>query len=196
MRYCLRCGAVYDEYDYRRDDNNCDTCGYILEEDNMTALEYAKLSEKEKDDYDNELLSKIKNNPVFSENLFKENFSLESGMFWFGFRFDKYAELRPKEKQHNVEYHRNLRKSNEPFKPFPPIDRERAIAHSNRSEELSKEMEQQWKQKKNVPKCPTCQSTNLHKISTSSKIINTAFFGLFGTKRHKTFHCDNCGYEW
>lgn len=48
----------------------------------------------------------------------------------------------------------------------------------------------------NTPKCPTCNSINIKKISTTSKVTNTALFGLFGTKRHKTFHCDNCGYEW
>lgn len=48
----------------------------------------------------------------------------------------------------------------------------------------------------NKPKCPTCNSTNLKKISATSKVVNTAVFGLFGTKRHKTFHCNNCGYEW
>jgi len=48
----------------------------------------------------------------------------------------------------------------------------------------------------NTPKCPTCNSTNLKKITATSKVINTAMFGIFGTKRHKTFHCNNCGYEW
>ena len=48
----------------------------------------------------------------------------------------------------------------------------------------------------NKPKCPTCNSTNLKKISTTSKVVNTAVFGLFGTKRFKQFHCNNCGYEW
>ena len=48
----------------------------------------------------------------------------------------------------------------------------------------------------NKPKCPTCSSTNLKKISTTSKVVNTAVFGLFGTKRFKQFHCNNCGYEW
>jgi len=48
----------------------------------------------------------------------------------------------------------------------------------------------------NVPKCPTCQSINLKKITVTSKAMNTALFGLFGTKRHKTFNCNSCGYEW
>lgn len=47
-----------------------------------------------------------------------------------------------------------------------------------------------------APKCPTCQSANIKKISAASKITNTALFGLLGTKRYKTFHCNNCGYEW
>lgn len=47
----------------------------------------------------------------------------------------------------------------------------------------------------NVSKYPTCQSTNLKKITVTSKAMNIALFGLFGTKRHKTFHCNNCGYE-
>lgn len=49
---------------------------------------------------------------------------------------------------------------------------------------------------KNKPKCPTCNSTNLKKISTTAKAVNTLAFGLLGTKRNKTFHCSNCGYEW
>lgn len=48
----------------------------------------------------------------------------------------------------------------------------------------------------NIPHCPTCGSTNIKKISTTSKAVNTVAFGIFGTKRHKTFHCNNCGYEW
>lgn len=52
------------------------------------------------------------------------------------------------------------------------------------------------KQQANVPRCPTCSSTNLRKVSTTSKVVNTALFGIFGTKRHKTFHCNSCGYEW
>lgn len=45
-------------------------------------------------------------------------------------------------------------------------------------------------------KCPTCSSQNIKRVSTTSKILNTAVFGIFGTKRHKQFHCNSCGYEW
>lgn len=45
-------------------------------------------------------------------------------------------------------------------------------------------------------KCPTCQSTNIKKISATSKATNAVLFGLFGNKRSKQFHCNSCGYEW
>jgi len=48
----------------------------------------------------------------------------------------------------------------------------------------------------NIPKCPTCGSTNLKKISGTSKAVSVALFGLLSTKRSKTFRCNNCGYEW
>lgn len=57
--------------------------------------------------------------------------------------------------------------------------------------------DEQLKESNNyIPKCPTCQSTDIRKISTTSKVVNTALWGLFGTKRHKTFHCNSCSYEW
>ena len=47
-----------------------------------------------------------------------------------------------------------------------------------------------------APKCPTCGSTDIVRISTTSKMINIAAFGLLGNKRKKTFHCNDCKYEW
>lgn len=64
--------------------------------------------------------------------------------------------------------------------------REREIAKSNHVTQ----------NQQNIPKCPTCQSTNIKKISATSKATNAALFGLFGNKRKKQFHCNNCGYEW
>ena len=48
----------------------------------------------------------------------------------------------------------------------------------------------------NIPKCPTCGSKNIKRISITSKVTSVALFGLLSTKRSKTFHCENCGYEW
>lgn len=46
------------------------------------------------------------------------------------------------------------------------------------------------------PHCPTCNSTNLEKISTASKFIGFATVGVFSNSFGKTFHCKNCGYRW
>lgn len=44
--------------------------------------------------------------------------------------------------------------------------------------------------------CPYCNSLNTQKISTTSKVFNTALFGVFGTKRHKEWHCNRCGSDF
>lgn len=47
-----------------------------------------------------------------------------------------------------------------------------------------------------VVTCPYCNSTNTKKISLTAKAMNTALFGILGTKRHKQWHCNKCGSEW
>lgn len=49
---------------------------------------------------------------------------------------------------------------------------------------------------KNAPKCPTCQSTNVKKISITKKVVGGTLFGLFSSDVRKTMHCKNCGYKW
>jgi len=50
---------------------------------------------------------------------------------------------------------------------------------------------------KNVPKCPTCGSTNIKRISGLSKAGSFAMFGVFSLgKVSKTFECKNCHYKW
>lgn len=48
----------------------------------------------------------------------------------------------------------------------------------------------------NIPHCPTCQSTNIKKISGTSKVASVALWGIFSQKVKKTYHCNNYGYEW
>lgn len=47
-----------------------------------------------------------------------------------------------------------------------------------------------------LPKCPTCGSAYVEKISTSSKITNGLLFGLFSSNIRNTFHCKTCNYKW
>lgn len=47
-----------------------------------------------------------------------------------------------------------------------------------------------------IPKCPTCQSPNIKKISNLSKAGSVAMWGIFSQKVRKQWHCNNCGSEW
>lgn len=69
----------------------------------------------------------------------------------------------------------------------------------NYSQEQSfKDQEERLKQSKlqNYPKCPTCGSTNLEKISATKRVIGVSLLGFASSNVGKTFHCKNCGYKW
>lgn len=52
-------------------------------------------------------------------------------------------------------------------------------------------------QNPNVPRCSTCGSTNLKKITFANKAGSAYLFGIFAAgKASKTWHCNNCGTEW
>jgi len=46
------------------------------------------------------------------------------------------------------------------------------------------------------PKCPKCQSTDIHKISAIGRIAADVVFGLGSSSIDKTFECRNCEYKW
>ena len=49
----------------------------------------------------------------------------------------------------------------------------------------------------NQVRCPYCNSTDTKKISTSTKIANTAVFGIFSMSRNsKNYHCNRCGSDF
>lgn len=48
----------------------------------------------------------------------------------------------------------------------------------------------------NTPKCSTCGSTNIRKISGTKRWISTGLFGLASSNVGKTMECKNCGYKW
>lgn len=51
-------------------------------------------------------------------------------------------------------------------------------------------------QTKTQPKCPTCGSVNVVKISATSKVAGAALFGLFSKTARSQFKCNDCGYKW
>lgn len=52
------------------------------------------------------------------------------------------------------------------------------------------------KAEENIPKCPTCGSTNIEKISLTKKAVGAFGFGLFSKTAKSQFHCKDCGYKW
>ena len=48
----------------------------------------------------------------------------------------------------------------------------------------------------NVPKCPTCGSRNLSRLSGVGMITMFGGFGVTDGNAGKTFKCNNCGYRW
>ena len=51
-------------------------------------------------------------------------------------------------------------------------------------------------QNNSQPKCPTCGSTNIEKISVTKKVVGGAMFGIFSSNVRNTMHCKNCGAKW
>ena len=46
------------------------------------------------------------------------------------------------------------------------------------------------------PRCPTCRSTDIQKISAAEKVGGGLLFGLFSSNIRHTYKCNNCGYKW
>ncbi len=65
-----------------------------------------------------------------------------------------------------------------------------AIKDSNRTNNAQKNT------MTNMPKCPTCNSTNVKRISGTRRWISAGLFGLASSNIGKTMECRNCGYKW
>jgi hypothetical protein len=49
----------------------------------------------------------------------------------------------------------------------------------------------------NKPRCPTCGSTNIERISLTSKVGKVALVGIFAIGRvAKSYKCNNCKHQW
>lgn len=79
-----------------------------------------------------------------------------------------------------------------------PIEYQLKLQQLKNAKEQQKQVEEKKQEEciTNCPHCPTCGSSNLAKVSSFSKIIDSAVWGIGSAQRYKTFHCNNCGYEW
>ena len=51
-------------------------------------------------------------------------------------------------------------------------------------------------QQPSTPHCPTCNSTNIKRISAASKAVGVGLFGIFSKTARSQFECKDCGYKW
>lgn len=47
-----------------------------------------------------------------------------------------------------------------------------------------------------TPKCPTCQSPNIHKLSVTKRMTHGLAFGLFSKTARSQWECKDCGNKW
>lgn len=66
--------------------------------------------------------------------------------------------------------------------------------YNHQSTQSSKQI--QSTQTQNIPKCPTCGSTNIRKIKAGERTASIIGFGIFSRKANKTWKCENCGHLW
>lgn len=48
----------------------------------------------------------------------------------------------------------------------------------------------------NLPKCPTCSSTNIKPVSGLKRGLHGYLFGIFSATSLAQFECKDCGYKW
>lgn len=58
------------------------------------------------------------------------------------------------------------------------------------------EQVQESRAEENKPRCPTCGSTNIQKISGTKRWFSTGLFGLASSDIGKSMCCKKCGYKW
>lgn len=70
------------------------------------------------------------------------------------------------------------------------------IELNNRSHSNLQKIKAVQQQASNIPKCPTCQSTNVRKMGGVERGASIWAFGIFSKKINKTFKCESCSYTW
>lgn len=75
------------------------------------------------------------------------------------------------------------------------------IEYESRMSQFRTQVQQQEQQKSSGSTstqvtCPYCHSTNVKKISGTSKAASVALWGIFSQKVRKNFHCNSCKSEF
>ncbi len=65
-----------------------------------------------------------------------------------------------------------------------------------REKALDEEYDKKLAAIRSGPKCPTCGSSNIHKINGLERGASVITLGLFSKKINKSYKCNNCNYTW
>lgn len=84
---------------------------------------------------------------------------------------------------------------NEYIKDNPLFD-ENIYEQREGKEKLLQQVSLDKQREQNIPKCPTCGSTNVKHISTLNRAVSIGVFGLFSSKIGKNYECLNCKMKW
>ena len=76
--------------------------------------------------------------------------------------------------------------------PYATLVKEEEVGEKTIND-LFAEAEQKAKTK---PRCPTCGSTNIRKLSAGARGVSLGLFGLASKTARSQFVCDHCGYKW
>ena len=79
---------------------------------------------------------------------------------------------------------------------FNQQESDRYYAELQRNARQRQLEQQRIEKQQNIPKCPTCGSTNIEKISDVKKVAGFLTVGVFSKNFGKTYHCKNCDYRW
>lgn len=93
----------------------------------------------------------------------------------------------------------NVTHSTEIIDAMIELKQQDIIEYGLKLSQFKSQLEQQKSNKTqndNRPKCPTCGSTNIEKISVAKKAFGGAMFGLFSSDVRNSMHCKNCGAKW
>lgn len=62
--------------------------------------------------------------------------------------------------------------------------------------EIKKEIQEYQENQSNIPKCPTCGSTNVRPITIAKKATGFVLAGVFSSNFGKSYECLHCKAKW
>lgn len=106
--------------------------------------------------------------------------SFEESAAYYGFTVEEYTII------NKIDYRGDFKRAMKQLKDENPVEFQLKLT----------EYKNQISNNTNVPKCPTCGSTDIKKISGGKRWLTTGIFGLASSDVGKTMQCNSCGAKW